>query len=61
MVIAVRPLENLTEDERHEALSRRLTDRLPQGIAELVFVEEVVGREVHRATAVVSATLYARS
>lgn len=61
VVIALRPVENLTGDASHDALSRRLTDRLAQGIAELVFVEVDVGSEVPGATAVVSATLYDRS
>lgn len=56
--IAVRPVENLTGDPRHEILSRRLTDRLIGGIAELAYVEVVPGRETLGTTATVSTTLY---
>ena len=56
--IAVRPVENLTGDPRHDLLSRRLTDRLIDGIAELDFVEVMVGAETPGATATVSTTLY---
>jgi DNA-binding SARP family transcriptional activator len=58
VVIAIRPVENLTGDPRNEVLTRRLTDRLAGGVAELHFVEVVIGSEIAWATAVVSATLY---
>ena len=58
VVIAIRPVENLTGNARHDLLARRLTDRLAGAIAELHFVEVVVGSETPWATAVVSANLY---
>lgn len=56
-VIVIRPTENLTGDERHDALGKRLTDRLARGISELSYVEVVIGEEVSWATAVVSVCL----
>lgn len=61
VVIAVRPVENLSGDPGHDGLARRLTDRLAGGISELSYVEAVVGHEIRWATAVVSATLYAKN
>jgi DNA-binding SARP family transcriptional activator len=60
-VIALRPVENLTGDPRHEALCRRLADRLTRGISELDYLEVVVGTGVPWATAEVTTDLYARS
>ncbi|MCG6989540.1 MAG: hypothetical protein LJF06_15355 [Gemmatimonadetes bacterium] len=60
-IIALRPVENLTGDARHDALSRRLTDRLMHGMADLDFLRAFVGDDVAGVAAVVSAALYARS
>jgi DNA-binding SARP family transcriptional activator len=58
IVIAIRPVENLTGEAGHDLLARRMTDRLAGAIAELHFVEVVIGSETPWATAVVTATLY---
>ncbi len=61
-VIVVRPMENLTGDPRHEALCRRLTDRIAQDVSELSYLEAVTGDgDVPWATAVVTSTLYERA
>jgi len=60
-MIALRPVENLTGDARHDALGHRLTDRLMHGIADLGFVEAIMGDDVAGVTAAVSAALYSRS
>ncbi|MEJ2548030.1 MAG: BTAD domain-containing putative transcriptional regulator [Gemmatimonadota bacterium] len=61
IVVAVRPVENETGDPRHEALARRLGDRLVQGLSELAYLEVVAGAEVPWTTATVTATLYPRT
>jgi len=61
VMIALRPVENLTGDPRHDALGDRLTDRLMHGIADLSFAEACMGDDVAGVTAAVSAGLYARS
>jgi len=58
VLIAIRPAENLTGDARHDALARQLTDRLAGAVAELHFVQVVIGDDVPWASAVVSATLF---
>lgn len=59
VVIAVRPMECLTGDPAHEALCRRLTDRLVQGVSELPYLEVVLGEaDVPWATASLTASLY---
>ncbi|MEJ2218491.1 MAG: bacterial transcriptional activator domain-containing protein, partial [Gemmatimonadota bacterium] len=60
-VIALWPVENRTGDTRHDALGRRLTDRLMHGMAELDFLQAFLGDDVAGAAAVVSAGLYARA
>jgi DNA-binding SARP family transcriptional activator len=60
-VIALRPVENLTGDARHDTLGHRLTDRLMHGIADLGFAEAFLGDGVGGVTAAVVTTLYARS
>jgi len=60
-MIALRPVENLTGDARHDALGHRLTNRLMHGIADLSFAEACMGDDVAGVTAAVSAGLYARS
>ena len=57
VVIVIRPTELLSGAERYETTGKRLSDRLAQGIAELAYVEVVVGSEIPWATAVVSARL----
>ena len=60
-VIALRPVENLTGDVRSEALCRRLTDRLAEGLSDLSYLEVVVGTgTIGWATAEVTTTLYGR-
>ena len=58
VLVAIRPAENLTGDARHETLARQLTERLAGAVAELHFVQVVIGSEVQWATAVVSASLF---
>jgi DNA-binding SARP family transcriptional activator len=60
-VIALRPVENLTGDARHDALGHRLTDRLMHGIADLGFAEAFMGEGVGGVTVAVSTALHARS
>jgi DNA-binding SARP family transcriptional activator len=60
-VIALRPVENLTGDARHDALGHRLTDRLMHGIADLGFAEAFLGDGVGGVTAAVFTALHARS
>ena len=60
IVVAIRPVENQTGDPRHDALARRLGDRLVQGLSELAYLEVVTGAEVPWTTAIVTATLYPR-
>ena len=57
VVVVVRPAEVPPGAEQYELIGKRLTDRLAQGIAELAYVEVVVGSEIPWATAVVSARL----
>jgi DNA-binding SARP family transcriptional activator len=61
VLIALRPVENLTDDPQHDSLGHRLTDRLMHGIADLDFVEALLGDDVSGVTAEVSAALGARS
>ena len=56
-VIVIPPTENLTGDERLDAVGKRVTDRLARGISDLCYVEVVVGSEVPWATAVVTSQL----
>ena len=56
-VIVVRPTDNVTGNDRFDALAKRLADRLARGVSELSYVEVVVGEEVPWATAVVSSHL----
>ena len=58
VLIGIRPTENLTGDPRQDALGRQLTERLAGAVAELHFVQVVIGSEVPWATAVVSASLF---
>lgn len=60
VTLALRPVENLTGDTRHDVLGRRLLDRLTQGVSELDYVEVVVGVETPWAAATVSTTLYGK-
>jgi DNA-binding SARP family transcriptional activator len=60
-VIALRPVENLTGDARHDALGHRLTDRLMHGIADLGFAEAFLGDGVGGVTVAISTALHARS
>ena len=60
VVLALRPVENLTGETRHDVLGRRLLDRLTQGVSELAYVEVVVGVETPWAAATVSTTLYGK-
>lgn len=60
-VIALRPVENLTGDARHDALGHRLADRLMHGIADLGFAEAFMGDGVGGVTAAVSTALHTRS
>jgi DNA-binding SARP family transcriptional activator len=62
VVIVLRPAENLTGDARSEALCRRLTDRLAEGLSDLPYLEVVVGTgEIGWATAELKTTLYGRA
>jgi serine/threonine-protein kinase len=61
VVVALRPVENLTGDPRHDPLGQRLADSLSIGITNLDFAEVLVGDNVEGVTGVVSATLYERS
>lgn len=58
VIIGLQPVENQTGDPALDALARRVTDRLAQGLAGLVFAEIAPGLDSRGVTAVVSSTLY---
>lgn len=59
--IELRPVENLTGDVALDALARRVTDRLAQGLADAMFVNVAPPGSGAAIAGVVSATLYRRS
>jgi DNA-binding SARP family transcriptional activator len=58
--IELRPVENLTGERTLDVLSRRVTDRLTQGLVDAMFVDVAPPGSGAAITAVLSATLYRR-
>jgi DNA-binding SARP family transcriptional activator len=58
VIIGLQPVENQTGDSALDALARRITDRLAQGLAGIIFADVAPNADARGVTAVVSATMY---